>query len=239
MARIIEGDIRELKHQVLDMAELILMQLGAVTEAITYLDHKLAEKVRRKEKKVDKYDISIDKKCERIIALYQPVANDLRFVFTVVKINSALEQTGDLIAGIARKIFEIRDQFDPALIEELRLKEMMELTREIVAQSLNAFFRENVESSKEVFAKDDAIDDIHRAAFGILVHRIQQRPEKTAEYIQLHLIMKSLEKIADFAVSIAEESIFQQEGVVYKHSSMKRAHREETGRQEVNFSSAG
>lgn len=224
--RLIETEIRELKYKALDMAELVLMQLDDVISAISSLDLDLVKKIRKKEKKIDKYDIKIDRRCERILALYQPVANDLRFVTTVLKINAYMEQIGDIISGIARKLLEIHQDFDAEFLTELRLTEMMQRTRHIVSESLMAFFKEDLELAKGIFEQDDEIDLIHRNAFTIITSGIQQTPAKCAEYIQMLLIIKGLEKIADFAVGISEEAMFQIEGVIYRHNEMKNLHRE-------------
>lgn len=229
MSRLIENEIKELRGKVLDMAELVLLQLDNVTIAISTRDYKLAMKVRRNEQFIDNYDTNIDERCESILALHQPVANDLRFVFSVLKINAYLEQIGDIINGIARKMFDIRLEFSPELLERLQLARMMELTRGILTQSLMAFFKEQIEQARDVFERDDAIDEIHRSAFDIIVERIQEHPEKAGEYMQLHLIIKSLEKIADFAVCIAEEGLFHLEGKVYKHSALKFAYKNNDG----------
>jgi phosphate transport system protein len=229
--RLIEAEIRELKHKVLDMAELVLLQLEDVIHAVHHYDVDTARKIRKNEKKVDKYDIKIDRRCERILALYQPVANDLRFVTSVLKINAFLEQIGDIINGIARKLMEIGHDLDIELLTRLRLQDMTQLTRKIVNESLMAFFRENLNQAKSVFIQDDEIDTIHRDAFNIITERIQQNPAQTAELIQLLLIIKSLEKIADFAVCIAEEAIFHVEGIMYRHNELKFLYRDVGGEQ--------
>jgi len=225
--RLIEAEIRDLKTKVLDMANLVQVQLENCNVALANLDYELAQKIQKKEKKVDKYDTKIDKRCERIIALYQPVANDLRFVFSVMKINSYLEQIGDSINGIARKIQEIKAPFDEAFLKELRLMEMFVHTKEILKDALTSYFKEDASLAKNVFPKDDVIDEIHRNGFKKIVEAIQKNPTYTYECIQLLLTIKNLEKVADFSVSIAEEAIFHSEGVVYRHTGLKYAYKQE------------
>jgi phosphate transport system protein len=223
--RLIETEIRELKLKMLDMADLVGLQLDFLQEALITHDDALMKRIKRHEKKIDKYDTKIDRRCERIIALHQPVADDLRFIFSAIKINSFLEQIGDIANGIARKISETHWPIEPAVYEALELQQMAKLTRCIVSEALYAFFKENAEMAHTVFAHDDSIDTINRRAFERVVEMIQKDPQKTDDYIQLLLIIKSLEKIADFAVNIAEESIYHLEGVIYKHTDLKHAHR--------------
>jgi phosphate transport system protein len=224
--RIIENEIRDLRNNVLDMAELVLLQFDLISVAIKELDYEIVKVVRNKEKNIDKFDVKIDRDCERIIALYQPLAKDLRFVFSVLKINAYLEQIGDIINGIARKILDIKLPHDPQFLVQIQLDTMLNLCRNLVAEALSAFFNENGFLARTIFEKDDAIDTIHREAFPLITEQIVAHPQRTSDYIQLHLIIKSVEKIADFAVSIAEEAIFHHEGVMFKHSEMKASYKQ-------------
>lgn len=229
MTRLIETEIQDLKVKVLDMSELVRVQLEHCGQALTALDYEMAKRILKKEKDVDKYDNKIQKRCERIIALYQPVANDLRFVFSVLKINQYLEQVGDSLSGIAFRILDIRKPFDAALIEQLRIAEMLEACKAILYEALRSYFRENVDQAKTIFQKDDLIDDIHEKAFPIIVAAIQKNPAQTAELMELFQIIRNLEKIGDYSVAIAEESLFYTEGVVYRHSELKHAHKQPEG----------
>lgn len=224
--RIIENEIRDLRNNVLDMAELVLLQFDLISVAIKELDYEIVKVVRNKEKNIDKFDVKIDRDCERIIALYQPLAKDLRFVFSVLKINAYLEQIGDIINGIARKILDIKQPHDAQFLVQIQLETMLHLCRTLVAEALSAFFNENGFLARTIFEKDDAIDTIHREAFPLITEQIVLHPQRTSDYIQLHLIIKSVEKIADFAVSIAEEAIFHHEGVMFKHSEMKASYKQ-------------
>jgi phosphate transport system protein len=234
--RIIEYEMRELKDKLFDMVELVHRQLDDLAEALHGLDHEAANRIRKKEKKIDKMDVKIDKRCERIIALYQPLAADLRFIVVTLKINAMLEQIGDIASGIARKILEVKRPFSPELLARLQLDEMTLLTKLLVAESLSAFFKENAEISKTIHQKDDRVDEIHRAAFAIFVEEIKKAPNDTEDLLQLFLIMRGLEKIADFAVGIAQESAFNVEGVFYRHNKERKTDEDEkTVDEEVLF----
>jgi phosphate transport system protein len=225
--RLIEAEINQLRHKVMDMAQLVQLQLERVGLALLTLDPDLVNAVRRKEKKVDKFDLKIDKRCERIIALYQPVANDLRFVFAVVKINAFLELIGDIIDGIARRVLQLDEAHDKQLLKRLHLEEMINGTKEMLGLSLDAFLTGNADKARRVFPLDDRIDEINSAAFKALVHEVEKHPKNSKELIRLLNIVQQIEKIADFAVSIAEEAIFCAEGVVYRHSELKYAYKTE------------
>ncbi|MDX2062219.1 MAG: phosphate signaling complex protein PhoU [Bacteroidia bacterium] len=219
--RLIESEIKELKLKILDMAELVRVQFDQCIQALDDLNRDLASRIVKREDEVDSYDTRIARRCERIIALYQPVANDLRFVFTALRINDFLEQAGDQVSGIANKILAITGPFAPELLDALQLRTMERLTQAIFQKSLRAYFYERPDECKLLFHDDDAIDAINRAAFDILVRTIQDDPARTADYLHLLHIIRHLEKIGDFAVAIAEEAIFHAEGIVYRHTEMK------------------
>lgn len=183
--RLIESEIRELKLRILDMADLVRVQLDNVCVALSDLNPDLAHRVLKKEREVDKLDNKINKRCERIIALYQPVANDLRFVFSVLKVNSYLENIGDQGSGIAHKMLQVKAPFSPALLERLEMVKLQTQVKQIVFDALRAYFKDSSAESKAIFQKDDAIDELNQAAFPIIVEAIQAEPERTADYILL------------------------------------------------------
>lgn len=224
--RLIETEIRQLKHKVLDMAELVQLQLARLAEALVDLDAEKAEQIRKREHEIDKYDTKIDKRCARILALYQPVANDLRFVFTTLKLNAMLEQIGDHINSIARKVARIEHPLPPSLLLEVRLADMTARTQELLATALNAFFKQDAALARHVGTLDDAIDEINARAFDVITERIQRTPERAADLLQLLFIIKGMERIADYTEAIADESVYYVEAKVYKHSNKKLAYLE-------------
>jgi len=224
--RLIESEINQLKHKVWDMAELVELQLDKLIRALTHFDKEIIRIIQKKEKKIDKFDLKIDKRCERIIALYQPVADDLRFVFSVLKVNVYLEQIGDNVESIARRINDLQHPINPKLLEELQIEPMLVLTKSILHESLLAFFEENAQHARSVFPMDDEIDAIDKHAYGVLVKRIKSNPDETEDLLRIIQISKMIEKIADLSMSISEEALFHIEGVFYKHSSLKHSHKE-------------
>lgn len=219
--RLIESEIQQLKFKILDMAELVQFQLDNITDALLDLDKDLARKIRKKERKIDKYDTKIDKRCERIIALYQPVANDLRFVFSVLKINAYLEQIGDHIYSIASTVPELKEHKEEKLMKDVGLDDMMEKTKEIVREALMSYFNEDAAHSKSLFAMEQELLKMHDEAQKRIVKRIQQKPEHAETLVQLVLIFRNLKRIARLGFNIAEEAIFHLEGEVYRHNTHK------------------
>jgi phosphate transport system protein len=223
--RLIESEINSLKNSALDMAGLVQIQFEYLIEAVHTHDPIWIERIRKKEQEIDAFDNKIDRRCARVLALYQPVANDLRFVFSVLKVNGYLEQMGDLVNYIGRKMLKYSLPFDENFRQELRLREMLVRTSEMLTVSLDSFFTENPDLARQVFPMDDLVDDIHRASFDTIVRRIQAEPHNADTLLQLAFSIRNIEKIADLCVCVAEETIFHTEAEVYKHTDMKNAHR--------------
>lgn len=235
MVRLIESELRDLKLKLLDMADLVRLQLDQAVTALEHHDLALAQRIEKREKEIDKYDNKISKRCERIFALYQPVANDLRFVFSVLKINAFLEQTGDSVHGIVHRMQHMTEPPPADLVAALRLPELYQATQSILYEALRSYFRESAEAARKIFEQDDIIDDIHKASFKLLVARIQAKPALAADYIHLLHIIQRFEKVGDYAVSIAEEALFHMEGTVYRHSDLKHLHRNEPPATEEDY----
>ena len=225
--RLIETEIRSLREKLLDMALLVQQQLQQANTAVMTHDSSLAQRVESREEKVDKYDNKIDKRSSRLLALYQPVANDLRFVLATIKINSWLEQIGDLVDSIAKKVSQTSEAWPDELLQETKFERMGETVQEILSTAINGFFQDNVETSKSIVMLDDEVDEYYHCAKRLIYSKIEQEPEKVEAYINLLMIVKKLENIADFCVLIADESVYNIEAVVYKHSDSKMAYRDE------------
>lgn len=219
--RLIESELRDLKFKLLDMAELVRLQIQRGNMALLEHNQELAERVLKKEREVDRFDNKIAKRCERIIALYQPVADDLRFVFSVLKINFFLENIGDQVSGICHKLNLIDEPFGREILKRIRLPEMQEAALELFADVINAYFQSDDKAAKMIFARDEYLDEINHEAFAIIVSEVQASPNRAADLIRLLHMVRNLEKIGDYCVAIAEEELFLSEGVMYRHSSEK------------------
>ncbi|NBV14226.1 MAG: phosphate transport system regulatory protein PhoU [Sphingobacteriia bacterium] len=213
----LESELQELRFKVMEMAELIQVQLSHGFLALLDMNPDLAREVLHREKRIDRLDLKIDKRCEKVLALYQPVAMDLRFVFSVIKINNNFELIGDALKYIAHCVLEFKEPYPPELLTSLQLESMTQTTEGMVRGAIHSFHRRNAEESRWVYIQDDKIDDINRQAQIILIQAIQLNPEKAEAYIRLLLVIQRIERIADYAVSIAREVVFIIEGKVYRH----------------------
>ena len=218
----LEEEILELKSNIKKMWDLVLVQLRKTNEALITFDKDLAREVTLKEKRVNALELKIDSDCENIIALFNPVAIDLRFVLAALKINTNLERTGDIADGIAKLIISAESQLDEKLLEVTRVLVMYEEATEMLEDVFTAFEKEDTKLARSVFKRDDMLDDINRRANEVIAEYILENPDKTEQGLNILSTIRKLERVGDQTKNIAEEIIFYIEAKVLKHMNSKK-----------------
>jgi phosphate transport system protein len=214
----LEIELNDLKNQVLEMWQLVYSQLEKSKKSYLAMSRDLAFEVISMERKVDAFELLIDQMCEQLLALKHPVAIDLRFILSSLKINGNLERIGDLAHGIARLVFELtHTKFDPITAKPMRVEEMFDETLEMLLLVKTAFEKENNKAVSEVLSKDDLLDDIDRAAYLTISNKTGQLPEEMQQSLLIFNIIRKLERIGDHCSNIAEEITFYIDAVVLKH----------------------
>lgn len=213
----LDSELQQLKQETIGMWQMVLSQLNKAKEALTNMDRDLAREVILTEKRVNAYELKIDSDCEDIIALFSPVAIDLRFLLAVLKINMNLERTGDIAEGIAKFVVDIPDNFDIHLLAITRVQEMFEQGNNMVSEVMNAFENEDTLTARKVFQKDDLLDEINKEAATVISDHIKKNPEKTEQALYILSSIRKLERVGDQAKNMAEEIIFYSEAKVLKH----------------------
>ena len=213
----LDNEIQQLKRQVISMWEIVLSQLQKAEEALKNMDRDLAREVVLTEKRVNAFELKIDRDCEDIIALFAPVAIDLRFVLAVLKINMNLERTGDIAEGIGKFVMDIPQDFDARLFEITRVLEMYQQGNEMIIDVMNAFEEEDTSLARKVFKKDDLLDEINKNAATIVADFIKDNPSKIESALYILSTIRKLERVGDQAKNMAEEIIFYSEAKVLKH----------------------
>lgn len=212
----------------LDLLRKKVVSLGsrvesAVEKGITaLLDDRqdLAEEVIREDADIDEQEMLIESECLKILALHQPVAQDLRFLVTVLKVDNDLERIGDLAVNISDRAARLGCQdgahFPPTF------REMGDRAKAMVHAALDALFEQDVTRARAVVAADDAVDRLLRDMYALLKDRIRDDPESVEASVCMLLAARDLERIADLATNIAEDIVFLVEG-----SNIRHAHRRE------------
>jgi len=213
----LDNEIQQLKGEVISMWEMVLSQLQKAEEALKNMDRDLAREVILTEKRVNAFELKIDRDCEDILALFAPVAIDLRFILAVLKINMNLERTGDIAEGIAKFVVDIPADFDVRLLEITHVLEMYQQGNEMVIDVMNAFEEEDTSLARKVFKKDDLLDEINKNAATIVADFIKDNPSKIESALYILSTIRKLERVGDQAKNMAEEIIFYSEAKVLKH----------------------
>jgi len=176
--RHIEQELSSLRQDLIDMWRLVISQVSNAGEAILLFDKDLAAKVNMREKKVDAYELKIDGFCENIIALYQPVAVDLRFVLAVFKINSNLERIGDFANGISHILINNPSVIvDAEVISDSNLQKMIDQVNKMLAQGLEAFENEKSNFAAAIFNEDSQVDEINEKSVQIIAAYLENWKE--------------------------------------------------------------
>lgn len=219
--KIIEQEIQQLKACISDMWSLVYKQLYNAGEALLTNDKELAHKVICHERRVNAYELKIDSDCEDIIALYAPVAIDLRFVLAMYKVNTNLERLGDFAEGIARFVLNLpnNEPIDPVLVKETRVEEMLKAILEMFALTKEAFENEDSEIASGVFIKDNLVDEINREAIEIIARYVEQNPKTALPALYLSGVIRKMERFGDHCTNIAEELVFFLEAKILKHGN--------------------
>ena len=219
MVKFIESELILLKKEVDEMWTLVYNQLDRAGEAVMTLDKELAQQVMVRERRVNAFELKIDSDIEDIIALYNPVAIDLRFVLAMLKINTNLERLGDFAEGIARFVIRCKEPvLDADLLTRLRLGEMQAEVLSMLELAKRALHEESIEMATTVFGKDNLLDEINAQATGILADYIIEHPETVHTCVDLVSVFRKLERSGDHINNIAEEIVFFIDAKVLKHS---------------------
>ncbi len=217
----LDTELQQLKAELVSMWLLVISQLQKTHDALISFDRQLAHDVIANEKRVNALELKIDRDCENIFALFNPVAIDLRFVLAVLKINNNLERTGDIAEGIAQYLVHSHKPFDKLLVDETQILSMYEESTGMLQDVLNSFQTEDTSLARKTFVRDEKLDSINLQANSIVANYIRRFPENAEEALYILSAIRKLERIGDQCKNIAEEIIFYSEAKVMKHSASK------------------
>jgi len=215
-------ELKNLRTDVVDMFQLVGSQLSKSKEALIRLDKDLAREVLVNEKRVNAFELKIDRECENIIALFNPVAIDLRFVLACLKINSNIERIGDIAEAISQFVLNIRIEPDQKLLETTRMIEMFDTGILMMTEVLQAFETEDTSLARGVFQKDEIMDQINLNANQAVADFILANTDRINQSLYLLSSIRKLERLGDQCKNIAEEIIFYIEAKVLKHRNQHK-----------------
>jgi len=222
MVQKVEAELEKLKKETLEMWTLVYNQLQRAGESVLTLDKNLARQVILRESRVNAFELKIDRDVEDMIALYNPVAVQLRFILAMFKINSNLERIGDFADGIARFVLDFDGPaLDAELVGKLEMAEMFEQVENMLKIQYEALEKENADLAIKVFDMDYRVNEINRNANGILKDYILENPKANAlDALEIIGIFRKLERLGDHCTNIGEEIVFYLDAKVLKHKGI-------------------
>jgi phosphate transport system protein len=208
-------ELEKLKKRILSLGAMVEKRVYMATKSIENKDSNLADKIINSDYEIDEMEVDIEEECLKILALYQPVAVDLRFITAVIKINNDLERIADEAVNIAQGVKYIskgkKQHFD------FDFYSMAEKTEAMLKKSLDALVNLDVDLAFKVCLLDDEVDKTNAEAHRMVKDFIKDNPDQGEYFINLLLISRHLERIADHATNIAEEVIYLIEGEIIRH----------------------
>jgi phosphate transport system protein len=215
--RHIERQIVQLKEKILRVGTLVEEAISKSITALINRDSALAQRVMASDEEIDRMEVEVEEECLKILALYQPVAADLRLVVAALKINNDLERMGDLAKNIAKRVAQLADAGPIDLPAEIRT--MATLAQEMVRQSLGAVVNGDTALARQVREEDDAVDDARQRVRRMVLKGIKVEPDRVECLLRVNSVSKHIERIADMATNIAEDVIYMVEGDIVRHRS--------------------
>jgi phosphate transport system protein len=216
MERHKDQDLDKIRQNLLRMGGLVERMISEAMTALVERDSARADAVIRTDDEVDQLQKDVDGQCNRVLALQQPTAVDLRFLVSTMKIATDLERMGDSAVNIAQAV-EILNQ-EPPLKPYIDLPRLAELTQGMVRDSLDSFVRRDARAALEVCRRDDQVDALYKQLFRELLTYMIEDPRTTTRALHLLLIARNYERIADHATNVGEDVIFYVEGRDIRHS---------------------
>jgi phosphate transport system protein len=206
----------ELKERLLEMGGMAEAAIELAADSYRKRDGRLAQQVFEREKMINQSERIIDEMAVDLLAMQQPMATDLRFVLAVLKINSDLERVGDLAVNIAQRSLDLA--LEPELEIPVDIARMTTAVSTMVRRALESFLSAKSEVAQAVLEMDNIVDRMKDEAFINLVAQMKAHPDKVRAYLDVLLITRSLERIADHATNIAEDVIFWVSGADVRHN---------------------
>ncbi|RLS51541.1 MAG: phosphate transport system regulatory protein PhoU [Planctomycetota bacterium] len=215
MTRHIDRQIGNLKEKIRRVGTVVEEAISKSISAVINRDVQLAQRVLANDEAIDRMEVEVEEECLKILALYQPVAADLRFVVAVLKINNDLERMGDLAKNIAKRVAQLEGAGPVDLPPEIRTMAMQ--AEEMVRECLAAVIDADPVLARRIREQDDVVDEARQKVRKRILAGIKEHPENVEVLLRVNSITKHIERIADMATNVAEDVIYMVEGDIVRH----------------------
>jgi phosphate transport system protein len=219
-----QREMNRLNQDLVSVGKQVEEQLTLAFNAFVQMDVTTARKVIKGDAEVDNVEVEMEEECLKLLALYQPVANDLRLIVAVLKINNDLERIGDHAKNMAEIVLQMAEN-GPMKVPENMIA-IFEKTKLMLRKVLLAFVELDIKIAEAVLAMDDEVDALCKSQLPLQIEMIQHEPDYAGQHLMLLSVCRQLERIGDHASNIAEDIIYLLTGDIIRHSisgSMSRA----------------
>lgn len=208
-------ELADVRSRLVTMSGVAEAALALAVEALLQRDETRAQRVILGDRELDSRELELEERCIALLALQQPMARDLRMITSVMRIANDLERVGDHAVNIAQSATRV-SRARP-IVPEQEIVLMARLTREMLADAIDAFIRGDAAAGREICRRDDQVDALNRSVFRILLTHMMEDPQMIGTGMELFLVSRNLERVADLATNIAEGVVFLVEGKSIKH----------------------
>jgi phosphate transport system protein len=215
-----EQELDMLKAKLLEMSALVESAVYRSVQGVVEKNEELAQQVLKNEARINQLEIDVDNLAISLLALQQPMAQDLRLVTAAIKINNDLERMGDLSVSIAQSALALMRE--PVIRPLIDIPHIAGLVQSMVRKALDAFVSRDAELARSVLASDDAVDNMRTASYHELISFMEKNPEHIAQALYLLSVVRNLERIADHSTNIAEDVLFLIKGIDVRHHNEER-----------------
>ena len=214
------NEMEYLHRDILSMCSTVEELIHDAVDGLKHRRSELAAEVSIRDGEVDRWDIRIEEECLKILALYHPVANDLRRVAVVMRIAAELERVADLAVSISERSAGIAEHASFPLPD--RLGEMAEEALSMLHDSIDAFVEENSAAARVICQRDELVDKLNRELIEEVVTVMKRRPELIEPSLHLFSVIRHVERVADHATNIAEDVVYLVEAAIIRHPRLHR-----------------
>lgn len=218
MERQFEQELNALRKNLIRMASIVEVSIANAVKSLIERNSELAKDVVQHDEKVDALELELDKQCVDLLALRQPLAIDLRFITSAIKITNNLERMGDLAVNIAERVIPLNQE--PQLKPLIDIPRMATITQTMVKDSIDAFVNRDTGLARSVCERDSTVDALNDQIFRELLTYMIQDPANITRAVHLMLISRHLERISDHSTNIAEEVVYIVKAKVVKHRGL-------------------
>jgi len=212
-----QKEIEKLKKKILTQCAIVEENLSAAVNSVFERDDEAARRVIERDRLIDHNEIEVEEECLKLLALYQPVAGDLRYVVACLKVNNDIERIGDLCCNIAERALALCSHEFPAR-DTISFDEITAKTQKMLNDALDSLFKTDTRIALDVIRRDDEVDDLNRQIHDRVMELVKLDPDHALIFVSQLSVSKQLERIADYATNICEDVIYMATGNIVRHA---------------------